>query len=81
MVVCNDGSYGVEHMQLRDKQMDPSLVMFDWPDFAPLAVALGGRGVTVRSSADLAKAGEAIAACGAPLLIDLKLHPDHVPVY
>jgi thiamine pyrophosphate-dependent acetolactate synthase large subunit-like protein len=81
VVVCNDGSYGAEHVQLRDKQMDPGLILFGWPDFAPLAEALGGRGVTVRTPADLDKAAEAIRAGGKPLLIELKLDPDQMPFY
>lgn len=81
VVVCDDGSYGAEHVQLRDKQMDPGLILFDWPDFAPLAEALGGRGVTVRTPADLDTAAEAIRTGGKPLLIDLKLDPDQMPLY
>jgi thiamine pyrophosphate-dependent acetolactate synthase large subunit-like protein len=81
VVVCNDGSYGAEHVQLRDKQMDPGLVMFDWPEFAPLAEALGGRGVTVRSMDELNAAGEAIRGRDRPLLIDIKLDPDRMPFH
>lgn len=81
VVLCNDGSYGAEHVQLRAKQMDPGLILFDWPDFAPLAEALGGHGVTVRSKADLHKAEEAIASGRRPLLIDLKLDPDNMPFH
>lgn len=79
VVVCNDGSYGAEHVQLRNKQMDPGLVLFDWPDFAPVAQALGGRGITVRTPADLELARAEIARGGKPLLIDLKLDPDRMP--
>lgn len=81
VVVCNDGSYGAEHVQLRDKQMDTSLIEFDWPDFAPLAEALGGRGVAVRSMDDLDAAGEAIRTRTRPLLIDIKLDPDRMPFH
>ena len=81
VVVCNDGSYGAEHVQLRAKQMDPSLILFDWPDFAPVAQALGGRGVTVRTPADLERARAEIAKGGKPLLIDLKLDPDRMPFH
>jgi thiamine pyrophosphate-dependent acetolactate synthase large subunit-like protein len=59
--------------------MDPALSKFDWPDFAPVAEALGGRGVTVRNTADLDAADRAIAQRDRPLLIDLKLDPDVVP--
>lgn len=81
VILCNDGSYGAEHVQLRDKQMDPGLIVFDWPDFAPLAEALGGRGVTVQAPADLDTVAEAIRTGGKPLLIDLKLDPDQMPFY
>lgn len=79
VVVCNDGSYGAEHIQFRNRDMDPALSLFDWPDFAPVAIALGGAGVTVRSAADLEVAAEAIAGRQRPLLIDLKLDPDNMP--
>ncbi|GGC49001.1 acetolactate synthase [Chelatococcus reniformis] len=79
VVVCNDGSYGAEHIQFRSKQMDPEISLFDWPDFAPVAEALGGTGVTVRSEEDLARAVEAIKGGARPLLIDLKLDPDSMP--
>jgi len=81
VVLCNDGSYGAEHVQLRAKQMDPGLVLFDWPDFAPLAEALGGRGLTVRTVADLDHVAAAIKAGGKPLLIELKLDPDAMPMF
>jgi thiamine pyrophosphate-dependent acetolactate synthase large subunit-like protein len=78
VAVCNDSSYGAEHIQFRRKNMDPGLSVFEWPDFASVADALGGQGVTVRTAADLDAAARAIAARGRPLLIDLKLDPDHV---
>lgn len=81
VVMCNDGAYGAEHIQFRDKDMDPGLSTFEWPDFAPVAQALGGQGVAVRSEADLDAAAQAIQHRDRlrPLLIDLKLHPDHIP--
>jgi thiamine pyrophosphate-dependent acetolactate synthase large subunit-like protein len=81
VVVCNDGAYGSEHIQFRDKDMDPAISTFQWPDFAPVAKALGGQGITVRSDTDLDAAVRMISARDRtrPLLIDLKLHPDHIP--
>lgn len=79
VVVMNDCSYGMEHIQYRRRDMDPSLSMFDWPDFAPVAEAMGGRGLTVRSAADLAAVRQAIKDRDRPLLIDVKLHPDRMP--
>lgn len=81
VLVCNDGSYGAEHVQLREKQMDPSIVMFDWPDFVRVAETLGGAGVTVRAMADMAKVEAAVASAARPLLIDLRLDPDNMPFH
>ncbi|MDF0599610.1 thiamine pyrophosphate-binding protein [Psychromarinibacter sp. C21-152] len=78
VVVANDGSYGAEHVQLRNKQMDPAVSLFAWPDIAPVAEALGGRGVTVRELADFAAVEAAIAEGRRPLLIELKLDPDRI---
>ena len=78
-VVCSDGSYGMEHIQFRERQMDPGVTLFDWPDFAPVAESLGGRGITVRSLADLEKAADFIKHRDRPILIDLKLDPDRIP--
>lgn len=79
VILCNDGSYGAEHIQFTTKQMDPSLSLFDWPDFAPVAVALGGEGVTIRSPEDLPSALAAIAGRKGPLLIDIKVDPAQMP--
>ncbi|TWB87736.1 thiamine pyrophosphate-dependent acetolactate synthase large subunit-like protein [Bradyrhizobium macuxiense] len=76
VVVCNDGSYGAEHVQFRAKDLDPSLSIFDWPDFASVANVLGGKGLTVRAENDLLAVAEAIKTRNKPLLIDLKLDPD-----
>ncbi len=79
VAVCNDGAYGAEHIQFRRKGMDPRLTTFDWPDFAPVAEALGGQGVTIRTEADFDAAACAIQNRQGPVLIDIKLDPDRVP--
>ena len=76
VIVCNDNGYGAEYIQFRRKGMEPSLSLLNWPDLAPVAVALGGHGVTVRSERDLETAAAAIADRKAPLLIDVKLDPE-----
>ncbi|MBF9033756.1 thiamine pyrophosphate-binding protein [Rhodobacterales bacterium HKCCE2091] len=81
VILMNDGAYGAEHVVLRDRQMDPGVAMFDWPDFAPLADALGGTGVTVRSAADLDALPGVLAARTGPILVDVKLDPDRMPFY
>jgi thiamine pyrophosphate-dependent acetolactate synthase large subunit-like protein len=76
VIVCNDNGYGAEYIQFRRKGMDPSLSLLNWPDLAPVAMALGGQGVTVRSQSDLETAAAAITARKSALLIDLKLDPE-----
>ena len=75
VVVCNDSSYGAEYIQFTRKDMDPALSLFRWPDFATVAIALGGHGFTVRTNADLPVLTDAVATSGRPLLIDLKIDP------
>jgi len=75
-VVANDGCYGAEHMLLQTRGMNPDLSLLEWPDFSPVAEALGGRGVTVRSPMDLEKLGKMISDRDRPLLIDVKLDPN-----
>jgi acetolactate synthase I/II/III large subunit len=78
VLVLNDGSYGAEYVQLASREMDPSISLFDWPDFGPVATAMGGFGVTVRTAAGLR---DALAATRRqhPALIDIKLDPAQVP--
>ena len=78
VVVCNDGAYGAEHIKFRNRDMNPGLITFDWPDFAPLAIDLGGEGVTIQSEDDFANAEKAIQNRRRPLLIDVKLDPDRI---
>lgn len=75
VVVCNDGSYGAEYVQYEARGLDPTLSLFHWPEFAELATAMGGTGISVRTSSDLERACELIRSASGPLLIDLKLDP------
>jgi acetolactate synthase I/II/III large subunit len=79
VVVMNDGAYGAEHIQFRNKEMDPAISTFDWPDFGPVATALGGAGYTVRNVAELDAALAALPHRTGPVLLDVKLDPDAVP--
>jgi acetolactate synthase-1/2/3 large subunit len=79
VVLCNDGGYGAEHIQFRERQIDPSISLFNWPEFAEVANSLGGRGYVVRTMADLERAVEGFAGRDRPVLIDLKLDPDRMP--
>ena len=79
VIVCNDAAYGAEHVQFKDRQMDPVLSEFNWPSFAEMAEALGGRGVSVASAEEFEAAIAAIAERDRPVLIELKLDPNEIP--
>lgn len=79
VVICNDAAYGAEHIQFRDRQMDPGLTTFNWPSFAEVATALGGRGIKVTSAEELEGAIAAMEMRDRPLLIELMLDPNDVP--
>lgn len=75
VVIFNDGSYGAEHIQFTRRGMDPRTTLFDWPDFAPVAVALGAEGVTVRNVGDFERAAQQIRDRKGPILVDIKMDP------
>lgn len=81
IVVCNDSSYGAEHIAFRSHDMDPATSMVEFPDFAPVAQSLGFDALTVRSSEDLRAAMAQVAARDPrrPMLIDVKM--DAASVY
>ena len=79
VIVCNDAAYGAEHIQMIDRNMDPSITEFEWPSFAAVAKALGGEGIEVTSPEALEVAIEAMQNRKTPLLIELKLDPHNVP--
>jgi acetolactate synthase I/II/III large subunit len=80
VVLLNDGAYGAEHVQFRNKDLDPAISTFEWPDFGPVAAALGGEGHTVRNLEELDQALAAIPRRTRPMLIDVKVDPDQVPM-
>jgi len=81
IVLCNDGGYGAEHIQFRDRKLPPELSLIRWPDFVAVARSMGAGGTTVRNSGDLPAAMAAIRQRSGPVLIELKLNPDDIPAY
>jgi acetolactate synthase-1/2/3 large subunit len=79
VIICNDSAYGAEHIQMLDRQMDPSLTEFNWPSFVEIADALGGTGVKVSTPEELETAIDAINARQGPIIVELKLDPNNVP--
>jgi thiamine pyrophosphate-dependent acetolactate synthase large subunit-like protein len=79
VVICNDGSYGAEYDQFLAKGLSPELSLFEWPDFAEVARALGAEGLAVTSVSDVA---QAVAACDSPtrpVVIDVRVAPGDIP--
>ena len=79
VAVMNDGAYGAEYYRFVSRSLDPSLTMFDWPELADVATALGGTGVTVRTHADFDRVRTVLAARDRPVLIDVRLDPSTIP--
>ena len=79
VVICNDECYGAEYDQFLAKGLGPELSLFEWPDFAEVARALGAEGLTVTSVSDVAAA---VAACDSPtrpVVIDVRIAPGDIP--
>jgi len=79
VLLCNDSSYGAEHIQFLNRNLDPSISLFNWPDFGPLAVALGAEGVTVHDRQSLDAAIARIDGRRGPILVDIKCDPERMP--
>ncbi|GAA4215443.1 thiamine pyrophosphate-dependent acetolactate synthase large subunit-like protein [Sagittula marina] len=75
VILCNDGSYGAEHVQFTNRKMDPELSMIARIDFATTCATLGFATVRVTDDATLDTACTAIAERDGPVLIDLRLDP------
>lgn len=79
-VVMNDGCYGAEHIQFGRQGLDAAVIEFEWPDLASVADALGGRGIAVHGPDDFERLRDAIDHRDRPLLVDVKLDPNDIPV-
>jgi thiamine pyrophosphate-dependent acetolactate synthase large subunit-like protein len=79
VAVMNDGAYGAEYYRFVDRSLDPSLTTFNWPDFAAVATALGGVGLTVRNRDDFTTLGSTLAERDRPVLVDVRLDPAAIP--
>lgn len=77
VVVLNDSAYGAEYYRFVHQSLDPVLTTFDWPSFAAVAEALGGRGVRITSWSDLDDL-ELVSGSG-PILIEVVLDPATIP--
>ena len=75
VLVYNNGAYGAEVSSALEHGLSVDESMFDWPDFAPVAEALGAVGVTVANLGDLDRVDSVVRTRDRPVLVDLKLDP------
>ena len=75
VLVFNDGAYGAEYDKLVSGGYDPAYSLIQWPDFVDVARAFGGRGLTVRTLADLDALPGLLEEMDGPLLVDIRLDP------
>jgi acetolactate synthase-1/2/3 large subunit len=78
VLLLNDGAYGAEYVHLAGRGMDPACTTLDWPDFGPIASAIGAQGVTVRNKKELEDALEKVDFAAGPILLDVRIDPQRV---
>ena len=78
VLLLNDGAYGAEYVHLANHGMDPACTTFDWPDFGPIASAIGAQATTVRNKKELEDALEKVDFAAGPILLDVRIDPQRV---
>jgi acetolactate synthase I/II/III large subunit len=78
ILLLNDGAYGAEYVHLASRGMDPGCTTFEWPDFGPIASAIGARAATIRNTKELESALENLSFTSGPVLLDVRINPEQV---
>jgi acetolactate synthase-1/2/3 large subunit len=78
VLLLNDGAYGAEYVHLASRGMDPVCTTFDWPDFGPIASAIGAQAATVRNRKELEDALDKVDFAAGPILLDVRIDPQRV---
>jgi len=78
VLLLNDSAYGAEYVHLANRGMDPACTTFDWPDFGPIASAIGAQAATVRNNAELEDALDKLDFAAGPILLDVRIDPQRV---
>ena len=73
VIVMNDEALGAEFHKSAAHGLRPELTAIPSPDLGAVATAMGGRGVTVRSIADLSQAIGAFVSDPAPTVVDVRI--------
>lgn len=80
IVLCNDGSFGAEHIQFTSRSMSPNMSLTNPPDFTAIAKATGLEACLVTVPAELDAALTLLAKGMGPRLVELRLDPNFVPL-
>jgi thiamine pyrophosphate-dependent acetolactate synthase large subunit-like protein len=75
VVAFDDGGYGAEYRNLLREGMKPDLALFDWPDLAGLARALGAEAITVSDVEGFDAVGPFLSARRRPALVHVRIDP------
>lgn len=75
VVIMNDNGFGVEVHMLRAQGRPVDVALYENPDFASVATALGAVGLTVRSTSDLQAVATRIGRGDRPVVVDAKVNP------
>jgi acetolactate synthase-1/2/3 large subunit len=78
VLLLNDSAYGAEYVHLANRGLDPACTTFDWPDFGPIASAIGAQAATVRNKKELEDALERFDFAAGPVLLDVRIDPQRV---
>ena len=75
VVIMNDNAFGVEVHMLRAQGKPVDVALYDNPDFASVARALGAVGLTVRNLNDLQAVATKVGRGDRPVVVDAKVNP------
>ena len=76
VLVYNDGAYGAEHTTFERHGVNTDHSLIAWPEFAPIATALGAKAITIRKLEELDELTELTTNLRGPLFVDIKLDPN-----
>jgi thiamine pyrophosphate-dependent acetolactate synthase large subunit-like protein len=78
LVIMNDNAFGVEAHMLRAQGLPLDVALYDNPDLAAVARALGAFALTVRRPDDLEAVAAAMRRKDGPVVVDAKVNPNVV---
>lgn len=76
VLVFNDSAYGAEHTKLQRYGADPGHSLTTWPEFGPIAEAIGAGAMSIRKLEELDELQHVTRDLRGPYLVDIKLDPE-----